>query len=96
MMSADSYIDSPRLLGPELELRTRPDVRFAGQITGVEGYIESCALGLLAALFTAGVRTAPPATTALGGLYHHVTMPRGPGAPFAPTNIERKVDMVLR
>ncbi len=83
----NSYIDSPRLLGPELELRTRPDVRFAGQITGVEGYIESCAMGLLAALFTAGVQPAPPPTTALGGLYHHITASRGPGQAFTPTNI---------
>jgi methylenetetrahydrofolate--tRNA-(uracil-5-)-methyltransferase len=88
----NSYIDSPRLLGEELELKTRPDVRFAGQITGVEGYIESCAIGLLAALFTAaraaGERAVPPpATTALGGLYHHVSGPRAAGAAFAPTNI---------
>jgi methylenetetrahydrofolate--tRNA-(uracil-5-)-methyltransferase len=83
----NSYIDSPRLLGPELELRSRHDVRFAGQITGVEGYIESCALGLLAALYTAGVDVPPPVTTALGGLHHHVTAPRGPGQAFAPTNI---------
>jgi methylenetetrahydrofolate--tRNA-(uracil-5-)-methyltransferase len=88
----NSYIDSPRLLGDELELRARPDVRFAGQITGVEGYIESCAMGLLAALFTAararGERAAPPpATTALGGLFQHVCGPRAPGAAFQPTNI---------
>jgi methylenetetrahydrofolate--tRNA-(uracil-5-)-methyltransferase len=88
----NSYIDSPRLLGTELELKSRPALRFAGQITGVEGYIESCAIGLLAALFTAGRLDGrpvapPPATTALGGLYHHVTAPRGPKQPFAPTNI---------
>jgi methylenetetrahydrofolate--tRNA-(uracil-5-)-methyltransferase len=80
----NSYIDSPRLLGPGLELRARPSVRFAGQITGVEGYIESCAVGLLAALFTAGACAPPPATTALGGLYQHVTTARDR---FAPTNI---------
>jgi len=83
----NSYIDSPRLLGAELELRSRPSVRFAGQVTGVEGYIESCAMGLLAALFTAGGAVAPPVTTALGGLYHHVTAPRAGKAGFAPTNI---------
>jgi methylenetetrahydrofolate--tRNA-(uracil-5-)-methyltransferase len=88
----NSYIDSPKLLGAELELRSRPDVRFAGQITGVEGYIESCAMGLLAALFCAGrladrTVTAPPLTTALGGLYHHVTAPRGVKQAFVPTNI---------
>jgi methylenetetrahydrofolate--tRNA-(uracil-5-)-methyltransferase len=80
----NSYIDSPRLLGPTLELRSRPGVRFAGQITGVEGYIESCAMGLLSAWFTTGLSVAPPPTTALGGLYHHVT---ATATKFAPTNI---------
>jgi methylenetetrahydrofolate--tRNA-(uracil-5-)-methyltransferase len=88
----NSYIDSPSLLGRELELKTRPDVRFAGQITGVEGYIESCAMGLLAARFTAGQLTGspatpPPPTTALGGLLHHVTTPRAAKEKFTPTNI---------
>jgi methylenetetrahydrofolate--tRNA-(uracil-5-)-methyltransferase len=88
----NSYIDSPRLLGPELELRARPLVRFAGQITGVEGYIESCAMGLLAAWFAAGRLAGrpvapPPPATALGGLYHHVTAPRGAGERLSPTNI---------
>jgi methylenetetrahydrofolate--tRNA-(uracil-5-)-methyltransferase len=88
----NSYIDSPRLLGAELELRARPNVRFAGQVTGVEGYIESCAMGLLASLFTAGQLAGapvapPPVTTALGGLYQHVTAPRIGKAGFTPTNI---------
>ncbi len=97
----NSYIDSPHLLGPELELRTRPEVRFAGQITGVEGYIESCAMGLLAARFTAArlagqVAPAPPPSTALGGLLHHVTAARGPKDKFAPTNINRRAWQVAR
>jgi methylenetetrahydrofolate--tRNA-(uracil-5-)-methyltransferase len=83
----NSYIDSPKLLGPRLELRTRPDVRFAGQITGVEGYIESCAMGLLAARFAAGESSVPPPTTALGALLHHVTAPREAKQAFVPTNI---------
>jgi methylenetetrahydrofolate--tRNA-(uracil-5-)-methyltransferase len=91
----NSYIDSPSLLGGELELKSRPDVRFAGQITGVEGYIESCAMGLLAARFTAArvagqVAPAPPPTTALGALLAHVTTPREArdhAHRFAPTNI---------
>jgi len=88
----NTFIDSPRLLGAELELKSNPDVRFAGLITGVEGYIESCAMGLLAALFLAGRLSGrpiapPPPTTALGGLYHHVTRERGPGETFTPTNI---------
>src|SRR5262249_41244274 len=88
----NTYIDSPRLLGPELELRTHPELRFAGLLTGVEGYIESCAMGLLAALFLAArlrgeAMAPPPPTTALGGLYHHITRRRGPGEAFSPTNI---------
>jgi methylenetetrahydrofolate--tRNA-(uracil-5-)-methyltransferase len=88
----NSYLDSPRLLGKELELRARPQVRIAGLLTGVEGYIESCAMGLLAAWFTAArlrgeVLEPPPETTALGGLYQHVVRSRGPGEAFAPTNI---------
>jgi methylenetetrahydrofolate--tRNA-(uracil-5-)-methyltransferase len=88
----NTYIDAPTQLGPELELKARPDVRFAGLITGVEGYIESCAIGLLVALFTeARLRgracAPPPPTTAFGGLYHHVTMPRAPGQTYSPTNI---------
>ncbi len=88
----NTYIDAPRLLGPELELKTRPDIRFAGLIAGVEGYIESCAIGLLAAIFAAGrlrgePASPPPETTALGGLYHHVTRPRGEREAFSPTNV---------
>jgi methylenetetrahydrofolate--tRNA-(uracil-5-)-methyltransferase len=88
----NTYIDSPSLLGPALELRARPDVHVAGLITGVEGYIESCAMGLMAALFVeARLRgrdlPVPPPTTAFGGLYHHITAPRGPGQRFSPTNI---------
>lgn len=89
----NTYLDAPRLLGPELELRARPDVRVAGLLTGVEGYIESCAMGLLAAWFTAArLRGAaalapPPPTTALGALHHHIARPRAPGEPYAPTNI---------
>jgi methylenetetrahydrofolate--tRNA-(uracil-5-)-methyltransferase len=83
----NAYIDSPKLLGHELELKSQPNVRFAGQITGVEGYIESCAMGLLAARFAAGEKVAPPPTTALGGLHTHLTTPRGPKEKFSPTNI---------
>jgi methylenetetrahydrofolate--tRNA-(uracil-5-)-methyltransferase len=88
----NTYIDSPALLGPALELKARPDVHVAGLITGVEGYIESCAMGLLAALFVdarlhSRELPLPPPTTAFGGLYHHITAPRGPGQRFSPTNI---------
>jgi methylenetetrahydrofolate--tRNA-(uracil-5-)-methyltransferase len=88
----NSYLDSPRVLGPALELRARPSVQLAGQITGVEGYIESTAMGLLAARFCvdrlAGrALTPPPVESAIGALYHHVTRPRGPREPFEPMNI---------
>jgi methylenetetrahydrofolate--tRNA-(uracil-5-)-methyltransferase len=88
----NSYLDSPRLLGPELELRARPNVHLAGQITGVEGYIESTAMGLVAARFAAGrllgrPAPPPPAESAMGALYQHVTRARLPGQPFEPMNI---------
>src|SRR6202046_4857314 len=49
----NTFINSPRLLDAQLRLKSRPNVRFAGQITGVEGYIESAAIGLLAGIFAA-------------------------------------------
>jgi len=74
----NTFINSPLLLDERLCLKTRPNVRFAGQITGVEGYIESAAIGLLAGLFAAGecksqLPTTPPRTTALGALLTHIT-----------------------
>jgi methylenetetrahydrofolate--tRNA-(uracil-5-)-methyltransferase len=74
----NTFINSPRLLDRELRLRVRPHIRFAGQITGVEGYVESAAIGILAGRFAAaeirGERFAPlPATTALGALLGHIT-----------------------
>jgi methylenetetrahydrofolate--tRNA-(uracil-5-)-methyltransferase len=74
----NTFIQSPRLLDTSLRLRSAPHVRFAGQITGCEGYIESAAIGLLAGRFAAaelaGCAIAPPpATTALGALLCHIT-----------------------
>jgi methylenetetrahydrofolate--tRNA-(uracil-5-)-methyltransferase len=74
----NTYIDSPRLLDPTLQLKARPGLRFAGQITGCEGYVESAAIGLLAGRFAAADRlgratTPPPPTTALGALIGHIT-----------------------
>src|SRR5207245_6845930 len=65
----NTFINSPRLLDGFLRLRSRPDLRFAGQITGVEGYVESAAIGLLAGRFIpcerqARIPQAAPATTA--------------------------------
>lgn len=74
----NTFIEGPRLLDPWLRLKSRPDIRFAGQVAGVEGYVESAALGILAGRFataerTGGEITSPPATTALGALLGHVT-----------------------
>jgi methylenetetrahydrofolate--tRNA-(uracil-5-)-methyltransferase len=74
----NTFINAPRLLDGALRFRKHPHVRFAGQITGCEGYIESAAIGLLAGRFAAtelAGRTlpAPPATTALGALLGHIT-----------------------
>ena len=69
----NTFINSPRLLDAQLRLKARPSLRFAGQITGVEGYVESAAIGLLAGRFAAGMSEAPPPTTALGALLAHIT-----------------------
>ena len=74
----NSFIKSPELLDTELRLKAQPNIRFAGQITGCEGYVESAAVGLLAARFSAaevkGAALAPPPPeTALGALLHHIT-----------------------
>ncbi len=87
----NTFVDSPRVLDRELRLRAAPHVRLAGQITGVEGYVESAAIGLLAALFTAaevrGIRLPPPpAETAHGALLAHITGDATPET-FQPMNV---------
>ncbi|PKU23827.1 methylenetetrahydrofolate--tRNA-(uracil(54)-C(5))-methyltransferase (FADH(2)-oxidizing) TrmFO [Telmatospirillum siberiense] len=77
-MHRNTFLNSPRLLDSTLRLKVRPALRFAGQITGCEGYVESAAVGLLAGRFAAAERTErtpslPPATTALGALLNHIT-----------------------
>ncbi|HEX8484198.1 methylenetetrahydrofolate--tRNA-(uracil(54)-C(5))-methyltransferase (FADH(2)-oxidizing) TrmFO [Sphingomonas sp.] len=74
----NTFIRSPELLDSVLRLKSRPNIRFAGQITGCEGYVESAAIGLLAGRFAAaelgGASLAPPPVeTALGALLHHIT-----------------------
>jgi methylenetetrahydrofolate--tRNA-(uracil-5-)-methyltransferase len=74
----NSFIKSPELLDHELRLKAMPHIRFAGQITGCEGYVESAAIGLLAARFAAAEARgrnlpAPPPETALGALLAHIT-----------------------
>ncbi len=87
----NTFINSPRLLDPQLRLKMMPHIRFAGQITGVEGYVESAAIGLLAGRFVAAEITGepivtPPATTALGALLAHITQ-GAEAATFQPMNI---------
>ena len=74
----NTFINSPRLLDAQMRLRSRPNIRFAGQITGVEGYVESAAMGLLAGRLAVselcGKTLAPvPQDTAMGALVHHIT-----------------------
>jgi methylenetetrahydrofolate--tRNA-(uracil-5-)-methyltransferase len=74
----NTFLNSPRLLDERLRLKADRRLRFAGQVTGVEGYVESAAIGLLAGRFAAAdlqgvAMTAPPPTTALGALLGHIT-----------------------
>ncbi|MDP3852221.1 methylenetetrahydrofolate--tRNA-(uracil(54)-C(5))-methyltransferase (FADH(2)-oxidizing) TrmFO, partial [Phenylobacterium sp.] len=90
----NTFLNSPKLLDAQLRMRSQPRLRFAGQVTGVEGYVESAAVGLLAGRFAAAERLgrpieAPPATTALGALIGHITgghIDGGKGS-FQPMNI---------
>ena len=90
----NTFLNSPKLLDATLRLRAEPRVRFAGQVTGVEGYVESAAMGMLAGRFAAAERLGraiepPPATTALGALLAHVTgghLADGKGS-FQPMNV---------
>jgi methylenetetrahydrofolate--tRNA-(uracil-5-)-methyltransferase len=74
----NTFLNSPKLLDPQLRLRAQPRLRFAGQMTGCEGYVESASIGLIAGLYAAANArsaslTPPPATTALGSLLGHIT-----------------------
>ena len=87
----NTFINSPRLLDPLLRLKADPRLRFAGQITGVEGYVESAAIGLLTGRFAAAERrgaapASPPEDTALGALLAHITG-GGDAETFQPMNV---------
>ncbi|MGB9152850.1 MAG: methylenetetrahydrofolate--tRNA-(uracil(54)-C(5))-methyltransferase (FADH(2)-oxidizing) TrmFO [Alphaproteobacteria bacterium] len=74
----NTFLNSPKLLDAQLRLKLKPHIRFAGQIIGVEGYIESAAMGLMAGLFAASERKGepraqPPRTTAIGALITHIS-----------------------
>jgi methylenetetrahydrofolate--tRNA-(uracil-5-)-methyltransferase len=85
----NTFVDAPRVLGDRMQLKARPGVFLAGQITGVEGYVESCACGFVCAVMLAqalhGVRVSPPPpSTALGGVRTHL----GRAAdPYQPSNV---------
>jgi len=86
----NTFVDAPRQLRPTLQWRARPDIFFAGQITGVEGYIESAASGLLAGINAARLMhretaVVPPPTTALGSLLAYITDPERKD--FQPMNV---------
>ena len=86
----NTYINSPTLLTPTLQMRQHPAVMFAGQICGVEGYVESIATGMLAGIHAAALvsgesPTAPPRATALGSLMHYIT--NAEPKKFQPANI---------
>jgi methylenetetrahydrofolate--tRNA-(uracil-5-)-methyltransferase len=85
----NTFVDAPKLLDERMQLRARPNVFLAGQITGVEGYVESCAGGLVCAILLAQALsghaiTPPPETTALGGIRTHLMRPN---ERFQPSNI---------
>src|SRR4051794_34656701 len=93
----NTFLNSPKLLDQQLRLRAQPRLRFAGQMTGCEGYVESASIGLIAGLYPAATArsaslTPPPATTALGSLLGHITGGHietidGPTRSFQPMNI---------
>src|SRR4051794_23565260 len=93
----NTFLNSPKLLDQQLRLRAQPRLRFAGQMTGCEGYVESASIGLIAGLYAAANARAqelapPPSTTALGSLLGHITgghietIDAGPRS-FQPMNI---------
>jgi methylenetetrahydrofolate--tRNA-(uracil-5-)-methyltransferase len=91
----NTFLNSPKLLDGTLRLKADPRLRFAGQITGVEGYVESAAIGLLAGRFAAAERlgqqlTPPPPTTSFGALLNHITgghLSDGTARSFQPMNV---------
>ncbi len=89
----NTFINSPKVLDAQLRMKAAPRLRFAGQVTGVEGYVESAAIGLLAGRMAAAERlgreaSPPPGTTALGALLTHITGGHLDGkATFQPMNV---------
>jgi methylenetetrahydrofolate--tRNA-(uracil-5-)-methyltransferase len=87
----NTFLNSPRVLDGSLRLKSRPDISFAGQVTGCEGYVESAAIGLLAGRFALARRAGrepslPPPTTAMGALLAHITSGAAADS-FQPMNV---------
>ncbi|NJM49667.1 MAG: methylenetetrahydrofolate--tRNA-(uracil(54)-C(5))-methyltransferase (FADH(2)-oxidizing) TrmFO [Sphingomonadales bacterium] len=87
----NTFIRSPILLDRQLRLKSAPHIRFAGQITGCEGYVESAAVGMMAGIMTAAeingqMIASPPSTTALGALLAHITGDANP-THYQPMNV---------
>jgi len=87
----NTFINTPKLLSDELSLKNQSNIYFAGQITGVEGYVESTAIGLLVAFFidkkiSKKQNIPPPPTTAIGSLYHHLLF-KNEFVDFQPMNV---------
>ena len=87
----NTFINTPKLLSNELSLKNQSNIYFAGQITGVEGYVESTAIGLLVAFFidkkiSKKQNIPPPPTTAIGSLYHHLLF-KNEFVDFQPMNV---------
>jgi methylenetetrahydrofolate--tRNA-(uracil-5-)-methyltransferase len=80
----NTYVTAPEVLTPTMELKNRPGTYLAGQISGVEGYLESAATGLWLGLFLAGKADLPPQETAMGALLSHL---RTPAKRFQPSNV---------
>jgi methylenetetrahydrofolate--tRNA-(uracil-5-)-methyltransferase len=90
MVHRNTYVNGPTVLAETWQVRTRPTLFFAGQMSGVEGYVESAASGLLAgsnaaALASGGATSAPPRTTAIGALAYYVS--HADPAHYQPSNI---------
>jgi methylenetetrahydrofolate--tRNA-(uracil-5-)-methyltransferase len=89
----NTFVDAPRVLAPDLSVRAAPHLFLAGQITGVEGYVESAACGLMAARAVLDRLAGrpfqpPPAATAMGALHRHLTgEAHPPGYDYQPTNV---------
>ncbi|MBB5770216.1 methylenetetrahydrofolate--tRNA-(uracil-5-)-methyltransferase [Brevundimonas vesicularis] len=88
----NTYLNSPQLLDTQLRLKAMPRLRFAGQVTGVEGYVESAAMGLLTGRLAAAQALGrdlapPPPETAMGALVEHITGGHLAGSKFQPMNI---------